>query len=180
MGQIINRGLGQREKIGIGRRILIQNMDVNIAFRKVGVDPVRAANVGYVLGRYLLIYVWLQFGWRGSPGWWGVIFSAIQQAQRQATKASATILPTGRGATAHVRIAGHTGIAVEPAPQGCIVEKVDEGGETYSARVGFFMDDAVSVEVQWEAEVGRCLGTGVELPPGDGKEGGEGGATAVT
>ena len=157
MGQIIKRVLGLRNKFGTGKRILIQKMDVKSAFRQVGVDPAGAANFGYVLGGYLFIDLRLQFGWRGSPGWWGVIASAIQQAQRQTTRASATILAAGKEATAHVQVAGHTGVAVEPLPRGCIVAEAEGGGEEDPAWVVFFMDDAVSVEVQWEAGGGRCL-----------------------
>ena len=83
---------------------------------------------------------------------------AIQQAQRQTTNASATILAPGKVATAHVQVAGHTGVAVEPLPRGSIVEEVEGEGEKDPAWVVFFMHDAVSVEVQWEAGGGGCLG----------------------
>ena len=97
----------------------------------------------------------LQFGWRGSPGSWGVIASAIQQAQRQTTKKSATILAAGKEATAHVQVAGHTGVAVEPLPRGCIVAEAEGGEEEDPVWVVLFMDAAGSVEVQWEAGGGR-------------------------
>ena len=84
----------------------MQKMDVKSALRQVGVDPAGVVNFGYVLGNYLFIDLRLQFGWRGGPGWWGVVASAIQQAQRQTTRASATTLDAGVAATAHVRIAG--------------------------------------------------------------------------
>ena len=77
------------------RRILIQRMDVKSALRQVGVDPAGAANFGYVLGEYASVDLRLQFEWTGSPEWWGVIASAIQQAQRRTTRASATILAAG-------------------------------------------------------------------------------------
>ena len=157
MGQIIKRVLGLRDKFGTGKRILIKKMDVKSVFRQVGVDPAGAANFGYVLGGYLFIDLRLQFGWRGSPGWWGVIASVIQQAQGQTTKASATILAAGKEATAHVKVAGHTGVAVEPLPRGCMVEEVEGEGEEDPAWVVFSMDDAVSVKVKWEAGEGGCL-----------------------
>ena len=73
------------------------------------------------------------------------------------TKVSATILAAGKKVTAHVQTAEHTGVAVEPLPRGCIVEEVEGGGEEDPAWVGFFMGYAVSVDVQWEADEGRCL-----------------------
>ena len=57
-------------------------MDMKSVFRQDGADPAGAADFGYVLGEYLLMDMRLQLGWRGSPGWWGVIASAVQQAQR--------------------------------------------------------------------------------------------------
>ena len=81
-------------------------MDLKNGFRQVRVDPAGAAAFGYVLGDHLFVDLRLQFGWRGSPGWWWVIASAIQQAQRQTNRASATILEAGVSATAHLRVKG--------------------------------------------------------------------------
>ena len=53
-------------------------MDVKSALRQVGVDPAGAAAFGYVLGDHLFVDLRLQFGWKGIPGWWGVIASSIQ------------------------------------------------------------------------------------------------------
>ena len=103
-------------------------MYVRSAFRQMAVTPEGAASFGYVLREYLLIYLRLQFGWKGRPGWWGVIASAIQQTQRQTTKASGTVLAAGKEAIAHVQVAGNTGVLVQPLPQRCIVEKVACGG----------------------------------------------------
>ena len=159
MGRTIKVWGGRAEvwRKGMGRRILIQKMDLKSDFRQVRVNSAGAANFGYVLRGYLFIDLRLQFGCSGSPGWWRVITSAIQQAQRQTTKASVTILVAGKESTAHVQVAGHTGVAVELLPRGCTVEEVERGGEEAPAWVGFFMNDAVSVEVRWEAHGGRFL-----------------------
>ena len=152
MLQIVQRILGLRVKFGTRKRIPIQKMDVKSAFGQVGVDPAGAVAFGYVLGDHLFIDLRLQFGCRGSPGWWGVIASAVQQAQRQMTRASATILEAGVLAAAHVRVAANTGIEAEPLPEGCTVAEVEGGGAADTAWVIFFMDDALSVEVQWEPD----------------------------
>ena len=163
MLQILRRSLGFRDKIGTGKRIPIQRMDVKSAFRQVVVDLAGAAAFGYVLGDHLFVDLRLQVGWKGSPGWWGVIASAIQQAQRQMIRASAAILEAGVAVKAHVRVADHTGIEAEPLPEGCTVEEAERGGAEDPARVVFFVDDAVSVEVQWKPDGGRCLATGQSL-----------------
>ena len=47
-------------------------------------------------------------------------------------------------------------MAVEPLPQGC--NNQVEGGRTEDlARVVIFVDEAISVEMRWEADEGRCL-----------------------
>ena len=71
-----------------------------------------------------------------------MIASAIQQAQRQMTRASATIPGAGVAATAYVRIAAHTGIKAKPLPEGCTVEEAEGGGAEDTAWVVFFMDGA--------------------------------------
>ena len=81
MLQIVRRILRLKDKLGSGSRI--QEMDVKSAFRQVGGDPAGAMNFVYVLGDNLFVDLRMQFGWRESPGWRGVIASAIQQAQRQ-------------------------------------------------------------------------------------------------
>ena len=69
MSDIVKRILGLRAKFGTGGRILTQQMDVKSAIRQIGVDPAGAAAFGYVIAYYIVVDMWLQFGWRGSPGW---------------------------------------------------------------------------------------------------------------
>ena len=66
--------------MGDRARILILKMDVKNAFGKIPVDPDAASVFGYVLGKLLVNNLWLQVGWRGSPGWWGVVSAAMQHA----------------------------------------------------------------------------------------------------
>ena len=70
--------LGLRAKFSINSRILIQKMDVKSAFRHIGVHPAGAAAFGYVVDDYVVVNMRLHLGWRGSPGWWGVAASAMQ------------------------------------------------------------------------------------------------------
>ena len=77
------------------------------------------------------------------------------------------------GTAADKGIAGHTGVAVEPLPQGRIAEEVEGGGREDPASVIFFMDDEVPVEVQWAAEGGRCLALSQALVPNDHQATGE-------
>ena len=119
-------------------------------FRKVPVDPDGAAAFGYVLGQYLIVDLRLQFGWRGSSGWRGVISAAIQYAQRITTRASASFSHAGDRAVEHVAIALSTGRPVASWPAECVVRPAEGGGADDPAFVVVFMDDAISVEVPWE------------------------------
>ena len=56
-----------------------------------------------------------------------------------------------------VRIAEQTGVEAQPLPESCTVKEVEWRGADDTAWVVLFMDDAVSVEVQWESDGGRCL-----------------------
>ena len=69
--EVITRFLGLRAKYGTQKRILLQKMDVNSAFRQVGIAPDRAAAFAYRLEVLVFVDLRLQFGWRGSPGWSG-------------------------------------------------------------------------------------------------------------
>ena len=105
MNDVVVRILGLRTKFGTGRRILIQTMNVKSAFWQIGVDPAGAAAFGYAIADYIVVDMRLQVGWRGSPGWWGLVASAMQDAQRKSTRVTGVILEEGIRATSQVTIA---------------------------------------------------------------------------
>jgi len=129
MPEVLQRVLGLRVKFGDRARPLIQKMDVKNAFRQIPVDPDGAAAFGYVLGEYLFVDLRLQFGWRGSPGWWGVISAAMQHAQRNTTRASASFSRAGDRAVEHVTVAQATGRPVAQWPAECVVRPANGGGQ---------------------------------------------------
>ena len=106
---ILKRVLGLRAKFGVRARILIQKMDVKSAFRQVTVDPDGASCFAYRLGKFVFVDFRLQFGWRGSPGWWGLVAGAIQEAQRNMKMGMAVESPAAAAAaTEGVYVAGRT------------------------------------------------------------------------
>ena len=54
---------------------------------------------------------------KGEPRVVGGIANTIEQAKRQTTRASVKILEAGVAATAHMRVAEHTGVEAEPLPE---------------------------------------------------------------
>ena len=157
MHEVVQRVLGLRVKLGDRARILIQKMDVKNAFRQIAVGPDEAGVFGYVLGEFLFVDLRLQFGWRGSPGCWWVISAAMQHAQRNTKRASALFSPTENRAVEHVTVAQKTRRSVVAWPAECAVRPAEGGGADDPAFVAFFMDDAISVEAQWDPEGARCL-----------------------
>ena len=128
MHEVVQGVLGLRFKFGDRARILIQKMDVKNAFREIPVDPDGARVFGYVLGEFLFVDLRLQFGWRGSPGWWGVISAAMKHAQCNITRVSALFLPAGDRAVEHVTVAQKTRRSVVSWPAECVVRAAEGGG----------------------------------------------------
>lgn len=64
----------------------------------------------------------LQFGWHGSPGWWGVIAGTVHAAHRATTWVSEAMM-------SHVGVARPTGKVVEPLLPECRVPRVQGGAE---------------------------------------------------
>ena len=120
--------LGLRVKFGDRARILIKTLDVKNAFRQAPVDPDGVAVFGYVLGEYRFADLRLQFGWRGSPGWWGVISAAMQLAQRNTTRASASFSQAGDRVVEHVAVAQEMGHPVAQWLAECVVRPENGGG----------------------------------------------------
>ena len=91
MKDSIKRILGLRAKFGTNWRITIQTIDVKSAFLRIGVVPAGTAAIGYVVVDDVIVGMRSQFGWRGSPGWWRVVASAMQDALRKTTLETAVI-----------------------------------------------------------------------------------------
>lgn len=75
-----------RAKFGQEAVILIETMNAKIPFRRIRVGPGGALNCEYTIGGYVRFDVRLELEWRGSPAWWGVVVSEMQEAQRNTTK----------------------------------------------------------------------------------------------
>ena len=77
-------------------------IDVRSTFRHVGVDSAGAAVFAYyVVASYIVVDMRLQFRRRGSPGWWGIVASAMQDVQRKTAHKTVVISDAGARATSH-------------------------------------------------------------------------------
>ena len=75
---VLLRVLLLRQKHGLTARIVLCRVDVKDAFRQVLADPVGAPVFGYAMGEYVVADLRLQFGWRKSPGLWGLMASSLE------------------------------------------------------------------------------------------------------
>ena len=130
MHELVQRVLGLRVKLGDRAQILIQQMDVENAFRQIPVDPDGAKVFGHVLGEFRFVVLRSQFGWRVSPAWFGVVSAAMQHAQRKTTRASPLFSLAGDRTVEHVAVAQNTERSVIGWPANCVVRPAELGGQT--------------------------------------------------
>ena len=86
------------------RRFLLAKAHVTDAFRNVRVPPHRAQNFCYIVDDVLVLDFRLTFGWAASCGYSGLMTSAAEHANCNATEESAFILPEGKAMTSYVKI----------------------------------------------------------------------------
>lgn len=97
-------------------RIVISKMDVKSAFRQIPVD-LSGPLFGYCYEEMVVVDLRLQFGWRCSPGWWGVAGNAIEWAVQR-------FPPVGRPATLEPAVEECRQVKVCPPQQGTIIVSV--------------------------------------------------------
>ena len=61
-----------RQRHGVVARVMLCRIDVQAAFRQIPGAPLHA-RFGYVFDEYAVVNLFLQFGWRTSPGYWDLI-----------------------------------------------------------------------------------------------------------
>eukprot|EP00752_Nemacystus_decipiens_P007888 g7048.t1 len=132
--------------------LVLQKMDLKGAFRHIPVDPGGAQVFGYLWGDLLVVDLRLPFGWRGSPGWFGLVAGGIEHAQCNITVDTVVRTPSGVKAVEHVRVEPPSGRPLAPVPTQCKVPS--PGKDQEKACTVFYVDDAMSLE---RRDVGRCL-----------------------
>ena len=156
LGSLIQRFVGLRTQFPTAH-IVWQKSDLKSAFRQVPVSPGGAQAFAYVFGEFLVVDLRLQFGWRGSPGWFGLVAGAIEHAQCNTPVEEAVFTPSGLRAVEHVRVEPPTGRPVMPVPPHCVAPRIETGGGRQRPFTRFYVDDAMSLEVCGEGGVDKCL-----------------------
>lgn len=98
---------------------MIQKTDEErCALRQTLVDPLRALAFAfqYVVGDVLIVSFRLQFGWKASLGWFGLVSSVILHEDRRTTYKSVKLTPAGIRTTKHVQIPTPSGKRIVPVP----------------------------------------------------------------
>ena len=74
---------------------------------------------GYATGEYVVVDLRLQFGWRNSPGFWGLMPSALENSHTHSTFQDAAVFPQGAAAVERVRLTPLRGVSVPYLPRDC-------------------------------------------------------------
>ena len=146
---VLLRVLVLRQLHGPTARIILCCVDVKDAFRLVKVDPVGAPVLGYAMGEYVVVDLRLQFRWRSSPGFWGLMASALEHAHTHSTFQNVAVSPQGAAAVKHVRLAPPRGASVTPLPRDCRTVSGSGGSAGSRFFVRYYVDDGIRVEIQW-------------------------------
>ena len=114
---VLLRVLFLRQLPGPTARIVLYRVDVKDAFRQVFVDPEGTPVFGYGMGEYVVVDLRLQFGWRNTPGFWGLMASALKHSHTHSTFKDAAVSPQGAAAVEHMRLAPPRGASVTSLPR---------------------------------------------------------------
>ena len=154
---VMLRVLFLRQAHGSRARILLCRVDVKDAFRRVLVDPAGARTFGYVFGDHVVVRLCLQFGWRNSPGFWGLMVSALEHAHTHSTFQGADVSQQGAAAVAPVELSPPRGLWVVAIPRDCGPVPGIGVNTRSNYFVRYYVDDGILAELQWWPEGRRCL-----------------------
>ena len=144
------RVLFLRQLLGPSARIVLCRVDGKDAFRQVLLDPVGAPVFGFVMGEYGVVDLRLQFGWRNSPRFWGLMASALEHSYTHPTFEDAAVSPQGAAAVEHVGLAAQRGGSVTSLP------RIFEPFPVAAATPGVVFP-CILVQVQWWPDGRRCM-----------------------
>ena len=145
--EVLLRVMFLRQVHGSSARILLCRVDVRDAFPHVLLDPAGAPAFGYAFGDRVIVDLRLQFGWRNSPGFWGLMASALKHACTYFTFQGADIFQQGAAAVAHVGIYPPRGVPVVSIPGDCGPVSGSGGNAGNYLFVRYYVDGGILVEL---------------------------------
>ena len=162
LGDVLFRFIAQtcvrREQVGADVPIYISKMDVKDAFRRVHIEWEKAPIFSYVVGEYIVIDFRLAFGWRSSPGWWGLMAAAILRSHRNTDVNTAVVLPDARVIARDVKVlVPAEGVSATCAPPGVVIVHEPQGkpeGEFYAE---MYVDDMQMLEACKRGDESRLI-----------------------
>lgn len=162
LGDVIFRFIAQtcarREQVGADVPIYISKMDVKDAFRRVHIEWEKAPIFSYVVGEYIVIDFRLAFGWRSSPGWWGLMAAAILHSHRNTDVNTAVVLPDARLIAKDVKVlVPAEGLSATCAPYGVGVIPKLKGNPEAEFYAEMYVDDMLNLEACARGNESRLL-----------------------
>ena len=147
--KVLMRILFLRQKFGPSARIVISKLHVKEAFRQVLVDPSRAAYFGYTFGDMAVVELCLEYGWRSSPGFWGLLASAVEHSHNHTSFFTHAVTDIGRRDAQPIQMAPHREGRVAQLPPDCKTVQGLGGGVGDPFFMCIYVDDSILVEVQY-------------------------------
>ena len=136
---------------------MLSKLDVKEAFRQVLVDPSRAAYFGYTFGDIAVVDLCLEFGWRSSPGFWGLLASALEHSHNHTSFFTHAVTDIGRRDAQPIHMAPLRTGRVAQLPPDCKTVQGLGGGVGDPFFMCIYVDDSILVEVQYSPDGRRCL-----------------------
>ena len=154
---VLLRVLFLRQLHGPTARTVLCRVDLKDAYRQVLVEPVEAPVFGYAMGEYVVVELRLRFGWRNSPGFWGLMDSALEHSHTHSTFQYAAVSQQGAAAVEYVRLAPPRGGSGTSLPRDCRTVSGSGGYAGSRFIVRYYVDNGILVEVQWWPDGRRCM-----------------------
>ena len=120
-----------RQRHGAVTPVMWCRIDAKDALHHIMVGPLHASKNGHVLGEYAVVDLFLQFGWRSSPGYWDLVAWSLEHAHNQTSSEDPMVSELGRSYVEHVSADADAGLETIPILPDC--ERVPDSRVTGGA-----------------------------------------------
>lgn len=98
---------------------MLWKLGVRDPFRPVSVDFAGASAFSYFADDLVLFDWRTQFGWRNSPGYWGLSASALEHSHNHTTFMNEVVPELGRATVVQIRIVADPAVVPVAVPRAC-------------------------------------------------------------
>ena len=126
---------------------MVSKLDFIGLFCQVVVDRAHAAYFAYVFGDMAVVHLCPEFGWRSSPGFWGLLASALEHSHNNTSYFTHAVTDIGRRNAQPIKMAPRRQAGAARLPPDCkTVQKVG-GGVGHPLFMSIYVDGSIMVGV---------------------------------